>query len=43
MVARFDLDSVSLAQKPKSAKSVVSDLLCNIGRELTDFDVAHAI
>lgn len=43
MVARLDLDSVSLAQNPKSATSTLVQKLLIISDELTDFNVTTGI
>lgn len=43
MVARLLLDSVSLAQKPKSAGRSQSRDLDGTGSPLTDLDVANAV
>ena len=43
MVARLDLDSVSLAQKPKSASISQYEVIEYICRELTDLDVTTSI
>ena len=43
MVARLDLDSVSLAQNPKSATSTLVQKLLIISDELTDFNITTGI
>lgn len=43
MVARLDFDSVSLAQKPKSAVGIVSNGKVRGENERTDFDISYTI